>query len=135
MKRLLPLMLFSFTGLCLADSLQVPLVSHHIGLDDVNEVNPGLFYEKDIIDHFSVVGGVFKNSYSKAAAVLGIELQYEYVGMQAGFATGYEALYGNTLQFTGGVFAEVPIMRDVRARVLYVPHKDGVLGFSLVFSH
>lgn len=117
-----------------ADGLQVPLFSHHYNSDQMNEVNPGLILEIDQTDRLSIIMGGYKNSYGVLTALAGIEYQYGYIGFQAGLATGYEEMTGKRITPMATVFVELPVSESFGVRASAIPHKDGAVGFSLVFG-
>ena len=117
-----------------ADSIQVPLFSQHFQKGDFNEFNPGLIYELELTPEISAIAGGYHNSYSKTTLIAGFEAQYKHVGVQAGFATGYEEVHGNKLQIIGTIFAELPITGNLAARVTVIPDKNGAIGLSAVIS-
>lgn len=130
-KLLIPLVLLSASAM--ADSIQVPMASMHFQDGDYNEINPGLIFERDLTDHFSLIGGAYLNSYSNTSIVAGGELQYGAFGVQAGLATGYEELHGHKLQPTGTLFSEFKLLKS-KFRVSIIPHKEGAVVFSVVFA-
>lgn len=130
-KLLIPLVLLSASAI--ADSIQVPMASMHFQDGDYNEINPGLIYERDMTDHFSLIGGAYLNSYDKTSVVAGAEVQYGAFGVQAGLATGYKDLHGHKFQPTGTLFSEIKLLKS-KLRVSIIPHKEGAVVFSVIFG-
>ena len=125
------------------DSLQIPLFSDHRADANLNEINPGLIYEYDLTDidteigviNISAVGGGYKNSYKKLTAIVGGEVQYKFVGVQAGIATGYKQRTGQNLSPMLSLFAEAPVTDSFSVRGSYIPSKHGVFVFSIVVDY
>jgi hypothetical protein len=134
MKKTLLVVLSLLQTAVFADNLQVMVASKHFPATDieVNEFNPGLIYEKEMVGGFSAIAGGYYNSIENLTVVTGIEYQYKQVGVQVGIGTGYHELTGKHFQPMGTVFAEFPITDKVSARASIIPHKYGVAGFGFV---
>jgi len=99
-----------------AERYSLHTVSHHIGVEGLNNLNPGLGY--DVTPNLRV--GAFYNSYKKPSTyVMGMVPVHRYVNIGAGLMSGYTMddwqVSGKTSGFIPAVAVEVKLHRNLSA--------------------
>jgi hypothetical protein len=125
-----------------SDELQISIGSRHYNKDEdltYNETNPGLFYAHSISDHWSIVGGAYRNTYEETSFIIGGEVRSSEwrglsVGGQLGIATGYDELTDQTISPMGTLFGQYQLTDCVSLRLSVIPNNEGAAGLSVVIE-
>ena len=125
-----------------ADSLQITIGSKHWNKDQsktYQEVNPGLFYGRDINKNWSLIAGAYRNTLNAGTVAAGAEYKIGVtnnlsIGAQAGLGTGYKEITGKAINPIGSIITQYRVSDKSSIRLSIIPAREGAVGFGFVFD-
>ena len=125
-----------------ADSLQFTIGSKHFNKNTnktYQEVNPGVFYERDINKNWSLIAGAYRNTLNAGTVAIGAEYKIGItnnllIGAQAGIGTGYKEITGKAINPIGSIIAQYRISKRLSIRASIIPAKEVAVGFGFVID-